>query len=685
MTRQAFLPAGSCFLSQNENLIFAVHFSNISLMKLSVVIVNYNVRFFLEQCLHAVARAMKGIDGEVFVVDNNSVDGSLQMLSEKFPRIITIANKENVGFSKANNQAIVRSKGEFILLLNPDTIVEDDTFHKVVAFMEQHPDAGGLGVKMVDGKGRFLPESKRSLPTPEVAFYKIFGLSRLFPRSRVFGQYHLTYLDKDQTHQVDVLSGAFMLLRRTALDKAGLLDESFFMYGEDIDLSYRITKAGFKNYYYPEARIIHYKGESTRKTSINYVLTFYNAMIIFARKHFSPKNARLFSFLIHLAIWFRASVSILWRFIRSAILPLADAALIFSGLFFLKKYWEDNFIYMDGGSYPPEFLTYYVPGYIVVWLAATYLSGGYDKPVKLINILKGLFFGTVSILVVYALLPEDFRFSRALIILGAFWGLLAMTGLRLLLHLTDIKAFRLGSNENKRYLIAGEYEEAARVAELLRKTELNPSFIGLVSVQNNTSKGNGFIGSLSQIRDIITIYNIDEVIFCAKDIPARDMIDLMSEPGQSRIEYKIAPPESLSIIGSNSINTTGDLYMIEINSISRINNRRNKRLVDLVSALALLLMAPVAIFLIKRPASFIGNIFMVFLGRRSWVGYNKTYQSEELRLPAIRKGVLSPDDALPNRNLNPDDINRLNILYARNYSPVNDIRFIFKGFRQLGR
>lgn len=654
-------------------------------MKLSVVIVNYNVKFFLEQCLHAVSRAMKGIESEVFVVDNNSVDGSLQMLSEKFPEVITIANKENVGFSKANNQAITRSKGEFILLLNPDTIVEDDTFHKVVTFMEQHSEAGGLGVKMVDGKGRFLPESKRSLPTPAVAFYKIFGLSRLFPRSKVFGQYHLTYLDKDQTHEVDVLSGAFMLLRRSVLDRTGLLDESFFMYGEDIDLSYRITKAGYKNYYFPEARIIHYKGESTRKTSINYVITFYNAMIIFARKHFSPKNAKLFSLLIHMAIWFRASVAILWRFIRTAILPLADAALIFTGLFFLKKYWEDNFIYMDGGSYPPEFLTYYVPGYIVIWLMATYLSGGYDKPVKLVNILKGLFFGTVSILVVYALLPEDFRFSRALIILGSFWGLLSMTGLRLILHLTEIKDFRLGSHENNRYLIAGEYEEAARVAELLRKTVLNPSFIGLVSVHDHNKKSNGFIGSLSQIRDIITIYNIDEVIFCAKDIPAREMIDLMSEPVRSRVEYKIAPPESLSIIGSNSISTTGDLYMIEINSIARVNNRRNKRLVDLLAALTLLIAAPLAVFLIKRPLSFLGNIFLVLAGKRSWVGYHKTYQADEMRLPAIRSGVLSPEDALPRRSLSPDDINRLNILYARNYSPVNDIRIILKGFRQLGR
>lgn len=654
-------------------------------MKLSVVIVNYNVKYFLEQCLHSVRRSMKGIDGEVYVVDNNSVDGSVKMLEEKFPEVILIANKDNHGFSKANNQAIRISKGEYVLLLNPDTIVEDDTFKKVLAFMDAHPDAGGLGVKMLDGKGRFLPESKRGLPKPSVAFYKIFGLSKLFPRSKVFGQYHLTFLDKEKTHQVDVLSGAFMLLRRETLDKAGLLDETFFMYGEDIDLSYRITQAGYKNYYYPEARIIHYKGESTKKSSVNYVFTFYNAMIIFARKHFTQQNARLFSFLIHMAIWFRASLSILWRFAGNAFLPLMDALLIFAGIYFIKSYWEDNFIYLEGGGYPPEFMQIAVPVYILIWLLSTYLSGGYDKPVRLIKILQGLFFGTVTILVFYALLSEAYRFSRALIILGAFWGLIAMLGMRLLLHLSNIKNFRLGTAENKRYIVVGEIEEAERVAELLRKTELNPSFIGLLSVKESNSKTTGFIGTLDQIRDIITIYNIDEVVFCAKDVPAHDMIDLMSELGQARIEYKIAPPESLSIIGSNSINTSGDLYMVEINSIARVNNRRNKRLFDVASSLVLFLLLPFAIFVLKKPFGYIRNIFLVLAGKRSWIGYSIIENNEDLRLPAIRKGILNPADALPQSSLSRGDLTRLNILYARNYQLSNDVRILMKGFRHTGR
>ena len=284
-------------------------------MKLSVIIVNYNVKHFLEQCLISVGKAIESLPAEVIVVDNNSVDGSVEMVQAKFPWVQCIANKQNTGFSKANNQGILISKGEYVLLLNPDTLVEEDTFTKCVQFMDAHPVAGGLGVHMIDGKGNFLPESKRGLPSPAVAFYKIFGLSALFPKSKVFGKYHLGYLDKNKTHEVDILSGAFMMMRKSVLVKVGLLDEAFFMYGEDIDLSYRIIKGGYKNYYFPETRIIHYKGESTKKSSVNYVFVFYKAMVIFANKHFSQNNAKTFSFLINIAIYLRAGAAIFIRFL----------------------------------------------------------------------------------------------------------------------------------------------------------------------------------------------------------------------------------------------------------------------------------------------------------------------------------------------------------------------------------
>lgn len=281
-------------------------------MDLSVVIVNYNVRYYLEQCLHSVRAASEGLNIEIFVVDNHSTDDSQTMLRENFPEVQLIENKENVGFSRANNQAIRVAKGRYVLLLNPDTIVAEDTFRKCISFMDSHFDCGGLGVKMIDGKGNFLPESKRGLPTPEVSFYKIFGLSTLFPKSKKFGKYHLKYLNKDQINEVEVLAGAFMMLRRETLDKVGLLDEDFFMYGEDIDLSYRITQGGYKNYYFPETCIVHYKGESTKKSSVNYVMVFYKAMAIFAKKHFQ-QNLKWFNISITVAIWFRAALAIVSR------------------------------------------------------------------------------------------------------------------------------------------------------------------------------------------------------------------------------------------------------------------------------------------------------------------------------------------------------------------------------------
>lgn len=652
-------------------------------MKLSVVIVNYNVKYFLEQCLHSVRSASRNIDCEIFVVDNNSVDGSVQMVEEKFPEVKLIANQDNRGFSRANNQAIKIARGEYVLLLNPDTIVEEDTFEKIIRFMDEHPDAGGLGVKMVDGKGKFLPESKRGLPKPAVAFYKIFGLSSLFPKSKVFGHYHLTYLHPDEIHQVDVLSGAFMLIRKTVLDKIGGLDEEYFMYGEDIDISYRITQEGYKNYYFPKTRIIHYKGESTKKSSINYVLVFYQAMIIFAKKHFSQKNARLFSLLINMAVYFRASLAILKRMSGKVFLQILDAVLIFAGIYFLQIYWATSVVFKDGGNYPLEFLVIAVPAYIFIWLLSVYLSGGYDRPISLYKIFRGLFGGTIAILVFYSLLDETARFSRALILLGSFWAYIAMTSTRYLLHFMGFEDFKIGEAENKRYLVVGGNDESRRVAALLTTIETQPAFIGLVSFSKSTD-GESFIGTFDQIDDIIRIYRINEVIFCAKDIPSRHIIDKMSELKHLQVDYKIAPPESLSIIGSNSINTAGDLYTLELNSIGKISNRRNKRFFDVVAAAMLLLSLPVSIFVVRKPASFVKNIFLVLMAKKTWVGYCSTATLNSVKLPDLKPGVLDPAEALSVKSLSDETLDRLNLLYARDYKTKNDLNILVKGFRNLG-
>jgi O-antigen biosynthesis protein len=651
-------------------------------MKLSVIIVNYNVKYFLEQCLKSVFISGKDLEMEVFVVDNNSVDGSVEMVKEKFPDVKLIANKENTGFSHANNQAIKKATGKYVLLLNPDTVVEDNTFPRVVEFMDKTPDAGGLGVKMIDGQGVFLPESKRGLPTPSVAFCKIFGLSALFPKSRIFGKYHLGYLDNDKIHSVDVLSGAFMLMRKSVLEKTGYLDETFFMYGEDIDLSWRIIQAGYKNYYFPQTRIIHYKGESTKKSSINYVFVFYNAMIIFAKKHFSKQNARIFSFLIHLAIYFRAFLAILNRFFKRAITPIIDALLIFAGFLYIKEYWEAHVMESAENYYPPEFLYYFVPGYIIVWLFTVYISGGYDKPLKLFRIVRGIGLGTVVILVIYALLPTSMRFSRALILLGGLWALTSMLLSRIIYHLARYKNLNISSNLNKRVAIIGKGKEPERIALMLRQSG-STAFIGLLSTETHKPAKEGFLGTLNQLNEIIEVYNINELIFCASEMSSQTIISHMSGLKGKTVHFKIAPPESLFIIGSNSIDTFGDFYTVDVNTINQTANKRNKRLFDLMISGILFITLPLNLFLVKNPAGLFRNIFSVVFSQKTWVGYNPL--ADHSKLPSIKKSVLNPADVFRDKTLDQHTLANLNTLYAKDYRLENDFRIVRKGYRMLGR
>jgi len=653
-------------------------------LKLSVIIVSYNVKHFLEQCLYSVRAACAGIETEIFVVDNASVDGSVKMVKDKFQEVKCIANEDNAGFAKANNQAIRQSRGEYILLLNPDTIVETDTFAKIIDFMDSHADAGGLGVKMVDGTGKFLPESKRGLPTPGVAFCKVFGLSRLFPRSKTFNKYHLGYLDKEKIHQVEILAGAFMLMRKSVLEKVGILDEAFFMYGEDIDLSYRIIKAGYHNYYFPDARIIHYKGESTKKGSLNYVFVFYNAMIIFARKHYSAKNAQLFSLLINIAIYLRAFLSIISRVLKNTLLPLADATLLFAGIVMIARIWEQRVIYPWGGHYPIELYLFVIPSFIATWMVCIYYSGGYDKPLSLWRSFRGLVIGTLIILVIYALLPEHYRFSRSLILTGTAWGVIALTLSRSLLHILRIGGYRINAKKTKRYAVVGEEPEVQRVADLLQKALTNPGFIGIISSNMQLGETNGFLGKISQIQDIINIYKIDELIFCAKDMPAENIIDQMSALQHTQVEYKIAPPESMSIIGSNSIDTAGDLYVIDVNSIGKFQNRRSKRVFDVSMSLFLLISFPVTVFITGHPLNYLRNIFETLFGLKSITGYYPVDQNDN-KLPDIRKGIIYPTDGLDKQHIDHQTIDRLNMLYARDYRLGNEFRLLYKGFRHLGR
>lgn len=644
-------------------------------MDLTVVIVNYNVEHFLEQCLLSVEAASKSVATEVFVVDNNSVDGSCAMVKEKFQWVKLIENKENVGFSRANNQAMRIAQGRHVLLLNPDTVVEEDTFSKTVAFMDAHPDAGGLGVRMVDGKGRFLPESKRGLPTPWVAFCKISGIYRIFKRSKRFNHYYMGYLPEDEVNPVEILSGAFMLMRKETLDQVGLLDEAFFMYGEDIDLSWRIIAGGYKNYYYPDTTIIHYKGESTKKGSLNYVFVFYQAMVIFANKHFSEKNARLFTSLINMAIYARAALAIISRFFKSLWLPLTDAALLVGGMWAISRYYAE----WQSKIYETGLLVSAFMAFAVVWMTSVFFSGGYDRPLSLLRMLRGALVGSLIVLVGYSLLPEDLRFSRALVLFGSLFALLYYPISRALLSALAPKRFAWSTNRERRYVVVAHDDEHNRISELIRQTQGGDPEVVHAPI------GEGEItGSWGDtLREVIRIYKADVVIFSGRDLSSATIIDLMGQTADAGVDYKIAPPDSLYMIGSNSIDTSGDLFMLQTNGIHKTSNRRNKRLLDLAVAFSLLVLLPFVVWGVRCKGGFIKNIFAVLTGRKSWVGYDLRFDLTS-GLPRVSEGVLHPAIGLPAGYANGETSNRLNVIYARDYRVKNDLLLILRNMRSLG-
>lgn len=651
-------------------------------MKLSVIIVNYNVKFFIEQCLYSVIESAKHCETEIYVVDNNSVDGSCSMIKSKFPSVNLIENKVNYGFSFANNQAIKQSTGDYVLLLNPDTVIEEKTLKTICDFMDTHQEAGGIGVKMIDGKGRFLPESKRGLPTPKVAFYKIFGLSKLFPKSKKFGQYHLSYLDKNSIHEVDVLSGACMLLRRETLNKIGLLDETFFMYGEDIDLSYRITLGAYKNYYLPTTTIIHYKGESTKKSSINYVIVFYNAMLIFAKKHFSKKNAGLLIFFIKIAIYLRASLSIIKRIVNTLICPIIDIVVIATGFLIITPQWSKlQFGHAD--AYPQTVFIYAISLYLIIWILSFIFSGAYDKPLKIKNLYKGIIVGTALILVAYSLFPENIRFSRAIILLGATWTCILLPLIRILLHYTtNFEVFRINNPNKKRIAIIGTKEENMELRSLFNSN--NKIIISANVSPFNNEDDTFFSGTINQLDEIININKIDEIIFCAKNLKAQQIIQTMLKLNNTRLDYKIASQDGFSVIGSNSINSTGELYTININSISKPENKRLKRVVDLFFSFIMLLLFPILIFFIKKPLKAIKNLLSILFGIKTFVAYYNADGIDVTMLPKLKKAYFSPIAKDKINIVNLDAINRLNIMYAKDYNILTDINIILKSWRNIG-
>lgn len=646
-------------------------------MLISIIIVNYNVRYFLEQCLCSVQKACGALLTEVIVVDNNSTDNSIEYLSSRFKTVQFFGNKENLGFAKACNLGLQQAKGEYILFLNPDTIVPEDCFQQCISFLRSHTDAGALGVKMLDGSANFLKESKRSFPSPATSLYKLFGLARLFPHSKTFARYHLGHLDAGKSHEVDVLAGAFMMIKKEVIDKVGGFDEAFFMYGEDVDLSYRIQQAGYKNYYFAGTSIIHFKGESTRKGSMNYVRIFYKAMSTFVKKHYGGSKAGFFNLMIQSAIFFRALLTAMGTFIRRIGLPLIDAGLILLSFWLVKNSWNEYV--RPEVQYENKLLWIAFPAFTVFYLISAYYAGLYDRWYKRSELVRAMLIATLVLLAAYALLPEHYRFSRAIILFGAFMAFVLISLLRLVLIKTEV----LNSDKEKedRYttVIAGSLDEYNQTMELLEHAGLLQRVLGRVAPAEEEASS---LGTLSKLPQLIAAAPFREIIFCEGRLSFAEIINYLQKL-PSGIKIKIHAGGSSGIVGSSSGNTSGETVTKENGfKLADPYNRRLKRLIDAGLALAGLLGFPFHIFLIKRPAVFFGNCFKVLFAQKTWVGY----AIPDKNLPPLKQSILTSNGvpATTSQQLPKESLQMMDYWYARDYEPATDLKIIRKMYRNLG-
>ncbi|MEO6219191.1 MAG: glycosyltransferase, partial [Ginsengibacter sp.] len=576
-------------------------------MLLSVIIVNFNVKYFLEQCLCSVTKAMKNIEGEIFVVDNNSTDGSRDFFLNKFSEVTFIWNNANEGFAKANNKALEFTTGNYILFLNPDTIVPEDCFEKCISYIQSNKDSIALGIKMLDGSGKFLKESKRAFPSPMTSLYKLSGLAGLFPKSKVFAKYHLGYLNKEMTHEVSVLAGAFMMVPKKILESVGCFDESFFMYGEDIDLSYRIQMAGYKNFYFAESSIIHFKGESTKKGSLNYVRMFYKAMSVFAQKHYGGTKAGLFNLLIQVAIFLRGILAAIAQFLKWIGLKFIDAAIILMSFWFVKYLWS-AFVKQEV-NYSPNMLIIAFPAFTALFLMASYFAGLYDNGYKQSRLNKSTVTAILVILSAYSLLPESLRFSRGILLFGSLVAFILMSVIRLLLLKWNVIENTAEKYEANETIIAGTEPEFERVVALLNKAGIQERVLGRIETGEDEEKKT--LGKLDNLGELLRGYPVKEIIFCEGSLSYKKIAESIALlPHRMRI--KIYTSCSNTLIGSENKNATGKFLSNELNyRLSQAVSRRNKNLADVFIAFIFLITFPVHFIIKSHPFTFFHNVFAV--------------------------------------------------------------------------
>lgn len=674
---------------------------------ISIVIVNYNVKAFLEQCLMAIERARHNLKIEIFVVDNRSVDGSQAMVKKGFPYVHLIENKGNIGFSKANNQALRLVKGKYVLILNPDTLIQEDTLTTLKDFLDKHSKTGAVGCKLINPDGSFQSGSRRGFPTPWVAFTRIIGLSKIFPRIRLFGQYNMTYLNPDTESEIDVLTGSLMLIRKSVLDNIGYFDEDYFMYGEDIDLCYRIKKDGWKIYYTPTTTAIHYKGESTKRGEFSYISNFYSAMLIFTRKHFKNHYSFFLRAMLTTGIYMRAYVAYLGRLSKSLAAPLLDFILIALSIFLAINIWLPQ--------YSLERFRIVLPVYTFIWFVSIYLFGAYHlkgryhlKPI-LGSCIIGLLVNST-----FTYFLKQFAYSRVVVLISFILIIFLLSVWRIIYRFSGFVPREGPLSKLRRVIIIGAGKEGKRILKKLEKRpDMQYEVCGFVDFETNSIgkeiDGTEVLATIDNIKDVIRVEKINDVIFSSDRLTNAQILETIIRARGSGVNFRIVPHELEYIVAKSSVDEIDTVPLLDITGVADPLDLMVKRIFDIVvSTLVIIVTSPLMLInllfggrLVKK--TIVGNAgqpinirffrqgmsfmkylplyFSMFAGKLSIIGSEMTEFKPSEYHPTYKPGLtglVQVKSKEKKKALTQRQKDYYNLYYVKNQSIITDLQIILK-------
>ena len=666
-------------------------------MDLSIIIVSYNVKDYLRGAIASVERslAVGGLTGEILVVDNASSDGSAAMMRSEFPNVRLFDPGENLGFGRANNLALREAKGEYMLLLNPDTIVGEDTLRTMVDFMREHPEAGLAGCKLLNGDGTFQLSCRRGFPTPWASFTKLFGLARFFPSSRLFARYNLTYLPVDATYEVDALGGAFMMLSRTAYDATRGFDESFFMYGEDLDLCYRAKQAGYAIYYVHSTATIHFKGESTRRSALNEVKVFYEAMHVFVKKHY--RASFVFSALLRFGIVIRTWVALVQKYRGTIALVVLDYLAIALSVLLTSRVLLGSWFGLVPIDYPSALIVPPAIAVVLLALLRAYQPGRRASVRPVIIAVPAILIGLSSLTYFF----KEYMASRSFVSVVTIIGGALLVLDRVALGIIRRVRYDLGTSatpQRRRTLIIGTNAEAKRIAQLLRRTEFfrRCEVVGFIDrslehLNEEIAPELRILGDTNMVGKIVRDRRIAEVIFASEAVPYTEVLAIMQRTSEEnpslRVNFSMVPAASDVLLGKQNIEMlTGNggeslpLLAVEYN-LERISHRFAKRALDL--AVSGVMLPVLACFSLVRPSE-ARRVRMsawrdIFSGRRTLVGV-EGMREREAYYPKPGLTSLAAVSVRGAARWNPreEDVRQFDQYYARNHTIGMDCEILLK-------